>query len=560
MEEYRMAPTVVEHVLRRLKQLGIREVFGVPGDFSFGISDAVIHDPELRWIGTSNELNAAYAADGYARVRGFAALSTAFGVGELSALCGVAGSYTEHLPVFHLAGMPNTKTQRERRLVHHTLGNGEFDVFLKMARPAACASAILTPENTVAEMERLVSAMLSHRRPVYVGIPADCATAPLIEGCTAVNPAPAPASDQEALKEAVEAITEKLAGARTAAILAGYLIPRLGCEAQALALVEATGLPFATMFMDKTALDETHPQYIGMYDGRIMNPDIREFIESCDCILNLGALWSDLNTGAFTANIDPARMIAVMHHHVQVGRAVFPGIEMRDALTALAGKVGKKEVPAPKAHGLGEPQGAPGEKITPDYLYPRWEKFFRPGDLVIAETGTVSMGLAFALMPKGSVFHNQTLWCSIGWATPAALGAALAAPGKRTILLTGEGAHQMTVQEIGQFCRYGVKPIVFCLNNQGYLIERLLCKEPLISYNDLAPWNYQQLPQVLGCRDWFCARVTTNGELDAAMEKAAICGTGAYIEVMTDMMAASPMAQKLHDSIQTLYGLKRLGE
>ena len=555
-----MAPTVVEHVLLRLKHLGIREVFGVPGDFSFGISDAVIHDPDLRWIGTSNELNAAYAADGYARVKGFAALSTAFGVGELSALNGVAGSYTEHLPVLHLAGMPNTQTQRQRRLVHHTLGNGEFDVFLKMAQPAVCASAILTPENTVSEMERLVSAMINHRRPVYVGIPADVATAPLLEGCAPVNPEPAAATDQEALAEAVEAITAKLARAKTAAILAGYLIPRLSCEASALALVEATGLPFATMFMDKTALDETHPQYIGMYDGRIMNPDIREFIEGCDCVLNLGALWSDLNTGAFTANLDPARMIAVMHHHVQVGRAIFPGIEMKDALVALTAKVDKKQVAAPKLHGLGEPKGNPEDNLTPDYLYPRWEKFFRPGDLVVAETGTVSMGLAFALMPEGSTFLNQTLWCSIGWGTPAALGAALAAPARRAILLTGEGAHQMTVQEIGQFCRYGIKPIIFCLNNQGYLIERLLCKDPLVSYNDLAPWNYQQLPQVMGCRDWFCARVTTNAELDAAMEQAATCGTGAYIEVVTEMMAASPMAQRLHESIQTLYGFKRLGE
>jgi indolepyruvate decarboxylase len=170
------------------------------------------------------------------------------------------------------------------------------------------------------------------------------------------------------------------------------------------------------------------------------------------------------------------------------------------------------------------------------------------------------MGLAFALMPQGSTFHNQTLWCSIGWGTPAALGAALAAPSRRTILLTGEGAHQMTVQEIGQFCRYGIKPIVFCLNNQGYLIERLLCKEPLLAYNDLAAWNYQQLPLVLGCNDWFCARVATNAELEAAMEKAETCDTGVYIEVMTDMMAASPMAQKLHESIQTLYGLKRAGE
>ncbi len=551
-----MSQTVVEHVLKHLKELGIREVFGVPGDFAFGISDAVCNDPELRWIGCCNELNAAYAADGSARVQGFAALSTTFGVGELSALNGIAGSYTEHLPVFHLVGMPNLKTQRERRIVHHTLGNGEFDLFVKMTQPAVCAWSILTPENTAAEMERLVAAAISHHRPVYLAIPADCVNAPLAGGTAPLKQAPAAATDPATLAEALEAISAKLAQAKTAAILAGYLISRLGCGSGALALVEATGLPFATMFMDKTALDETHPQYIGIYGGQLMNPEIREFIEDCDCVLNLGALWSDLNTGAYTANIDPGRMIFIGHHHVRVGRAIFPNVEMCDALHALTQKVPKKQVPAPKVLGLGEPQGAPGAKITPDYLYPRWEKFFRPGDLVIAETGTAAMGLAFARMPKEAKFLNQTLWGSIGWATPAALGAALAAPRRRTILITGEGAHQFTAQEVSQFCRYGLKPIIFCLNNQGYLIERLLCQDPMIPYNDLAPWNYRQLPGALGCTDWFTARVATNAELDAAMEKAETCGTGAYIEVMTDMMAASTMAMKLHDAVQTLHGSK----
>ncbi len=551
-----MRQTVVEHVLKRLKELGIREVFGVPGDFAFGVSDAVCNDPELRWIGCCNELNAAYAADGSARVQGFAALSTTFGVGELSALNGIAGSYTEHLPVFHLVGTPNLKTQREHRIVHHTLGNGEFDLFVKMAQPAVCAWSILTPENAAAEMERLVAAAISHHRPVYLAIPADCANAPLPEGTAVAGPASTPATDPAALAEVVDEVVAKLARAKTAAILAGYLISRLGCSPAAQALVEATGLPFATMFMDKTALDETHPQYIGIYGGRLMNPEIREFIEDCDCILNLGALWSDLNTGAYTANIDPGRMIEVRHHYVRVGRAVFPNVEFCDALHALAPRVPKKHVPAPQVQGLGEPRGAPDGKIAPDYLYPRWEKFFRPGDLVIAETGTAAMGLAFARMPKEAQFHNQTLWGSIGWATPAALGAALAAPRRRTILITGEGAHQFTAQEISQFCRYGLKPIIFCLNNQGYLIERLLCQDPMIPYNDLAPWNYNQLPGALGCTDWFTARVATNAELDAAMEKAETCGTGAYIEVMTDMMAAAPMAMKLHEAVQTLYGKK----
>jgi len=547
-----MAKNVVEHVLARLKELGIRDVFGVPGDFAFPLNDAIVHDPDLRWIGCCNELNAAYAADGYARIKGMAALCTTYGVGELSALCGVAGSYTEHLPVFHLIGMPNTKIQQERRLVHHTLGNGGFDLFAKMAQPAVCASAILTPENVVPEMERLVHEAVYRHRPVYIAIPADHA---LAEPCGCVFAAEQPiASDPDTLADAVAAVGEKLAKAETGVILAGYLLHRLGLVKEAQKLVGTWGMPYATMIMDKTALDETSPGYIGMYDGRIMNPNVREFVESRDVVLNLGGLWSDFNTGAFTARIEPNRSIEVMQHHVRVGRAVYHDVEMADMLRELAKLPFRKNLAGPAPSRLGDPVGKPDEPIRPEYLYPRWEAFLRPGDILVAETGTVSMGLAFALMPSGSIFLNQTLWGSIGWATPAAFGAAMAAPGRRVVLVTGEGSHQMTAQEISQFGRFGLTPIIFCLNNQGYLIERLLCKEPMIAYNDVAPWNYSQLPAALGCTDWFTARVATNGELDAAMHQAETCGRGAYIEVCTDKMASSPLALALHQSIQTLYG------
>jgi len=547
-----MARTVIEHVLWRLKQLGIRDVFGVPGDFAFPLNDAIATDPDMRWIGCCNELNAAYAADGYARVKGMSALCTTYGVGELSALCGVAGSYTEHLPVFHLVGMPNTKIQEERRIVHHTLGNGGFDLFAKMAQPAACASAILTPENVIPEMERLVHEAVYRHRPVYIAIPADHA---LAEPCgCAIAPQHTIASDPDTLADAVADVAEKLAKAETGVILAGYLLHRLRLTAEAQKLVGTWGMPYATMMMDKTALDETSPGYIGMYDGRIMNPEVREFVESRDVVLNLGGLWSDFNTGAFTARIEASRSIEVMQHHVRVGRAVYHDVEMADMLRGLSALPIRKHLTGPAPSRLGDPKGGPDEPIRPEYLYPRWEAFLRPHDILVAETGTVSMGLGFALMPSGSIFLNQTLWGAIGWATPAAFGAALAAPDRRVVLVTGEGSHQMTVQEISQFARFGLKPVIFCLNNQGYLIERLLCKDPMIAYNDVASWNYSQLPAAFGCTDWLSARVATNGELDATMKTAESCGQGAYIEVCTDKMASSPLALALHQSIQTLYG------
>jgi len=160
--------TVIEHVLARLKAVGISEVFGVAGDFAFSVDDAVVKSPGVDWVGCCNELNAAYAADGYARIRGVGAISTTYGVGELSAINGIAGAYAERIPVFHLVSMPNISTQVARRLVHHTLGNGEFDFFRKMAEPVVCASAVMTPQNVAYETERLIAEALYHRRPVYM--------------------------------------------------------------------------------------------------------------------------------------------------------------------------------------------------------------------------------------------------------------------------------------------------------------------------------------------------------------------------------------------------------
>jgi indolepyruvate decarboxylase len=545
-----MTQSVIEHVLSRLQDIGIKDVFGVAGDFAFPIDDAVTANSKMRWIGNCNELNAAYSADGYARIHGMAALCTTYGVGELSAINGVAGSYAEHVPVFHLTGMPSSRVQTARRVVHHTLGNGEFDLFYKMTEPVVCARAIMTPENCAAETERLIAAALYHRRPVYMAFPADHATAPVIGTC---QPVSAPKSDPTALTAAVNAVTAAIDAARTVCVLPGTLIARQGLSTQAAGLVKSLSLPFATMFGDKSVLDETLPNYIGMYDGKLMNEKVRAFVEGCDLVLGIGAVLTDFDSGSFTARIDHSKSINIQHHSVRVGDGVYNGVEMRDTLVALTAKVLARDLKVTRAPGLGKPIGSLNDPITVEYLYPRWEAMLREEDILVTETGTSSMGMAFANMPRGSTYHNQTLWGSIGWATPASFGAALAAPDRRVILITGEGSHQLTAQEISQFYRFGLKPIIFVLNNDGYLIERLLCKDFDSSYNDLAKWHYHKLPEALGCDGWFTARVTSCGELDSAIKKAESSGTGAYIEVVTDRHAASSLSQKMHESIASLY-------
>ncbi|WP_213739866.1 thiamine pyrophosphate-binding protein [Bradyrhizobium sp. dw_411] len=545
-----MTKTVIQHVLSRLHDIGITDVFGVPGDYSFPVNDAICNDPDIRWIGCCNELNAAYAADGYARVKGVAALCTTYGVGELSAINGVAGSYAEHLPVFHLVGTPNISTQAARALMHHTLGNGEYDLFRRMSEPVVCAHAVMTPQNVAYETERLIAEALYHRRPVYMAFPADLANQPVLGEA---KPISQPLSDVASLGAATDAIAEALGSAASACVLPGILVARAGLQPVMRSVIDSSGLPFATMFMAKSVLDERHPGYVGMYDGALMNEKVRVFVEGCDLVLNVGSPLTDFNTGAFTSRLDPAKTISIGHHRTQVNGKVYPNVEMGDVLAALARLLPRRNWKKPVAQPLGVQDGSGKDAITAERLYPRWENFLQPNDILIAETGTVSMGLGFALMPAGSRFHNQTLWGSIGWATPAAFGAAVAAPGQRVVLVTGDGSHQFTVQEISQFARLGIKPVIFVLNNNGYLIERLLCKDPEIAYNDIAPWHYAELPRAFGCDDWITARVTNCGELDYALALAARTDVGVYIEVVTDAYAASPLALKLHDAVKTLY-------
>src|SRR5258705_6173799 len=181
-------PTVADYIVRRLAREGITDCFGVPGDFAFKLNDAVARSESVRWIGCSNELDAAYAADGYARVRGCSMLMTTYAVGELSALNGVMGAKAERSCVFHVVGMPSMRKQRVRQVVHHTLGDGEFQNFANVSAQAACVWAVITPDNCAHEMERLIAAARAESRPAYILVASDYAVTPV------TGSAPAPCS------------------------------------------------------------------------------------------------------------------------------------------------------------------------------------------------------------------------------------------------------------------------------------------------------------------------------------------------------------------------------
>jgi indolepyruvate decarboxylase len=386
-----------------------------------------------------------------------------------------------------------------------------------------------------------------------MAIPSDVANKPVLGTAPSLKP---PSSDPESLAAATDAVAAALNNAGQACVLPGILLRRLGLQDVATAFVHASGLPFATMFADKSVLGEDHPNYIGMYTGRLGGEPVRAFVESCDAVLMIGAMLTDGNTAGHTVRLDPDKTINIGHHRTTVGGTAYRNVEMADILAQLPARItqrGQRSAIAPET--VGPIVGGGEDPITADALYPRWADFFGPDDVIITDTGTSSLGLALAQLPAGAEFHNQTLWASIGWATPAAFGAAVGAPHRRLILITGEGSHQMTAQEISQFDRHGLKPIIFVLNNSGYLSERMLCKDMAVAYNDIAAWNYAELPHALGCQGWFTARVRSCGVLDDALKTAGQADSAAYIEVVTDPYEAPPMYKKLHENIESFYNI-----
>lgn len=524
-------PTVVEYAVDRLSKLGITDCFGIPGDYAFPFNDAIASHKSIEWLGCSNELNASYAADGYARIRGASMLCTTYAVGELSALCGVMGAKAERSTIFHLVGMSSMRNQHLRKAVHHTFGDGVFQNFINISAQAACVHAILTPDNCVYEMERVIATAMANRQPAYIIVAEDLATRPITG--PAVTPYSEPKSDEDELKAALDAALAKIQAAKTGCILPAFTVSRFGLQAELAALIEASDLPFATTAMDKAALSEGHPHYIGGYAGKYSAPNVLAAVEESDVLINAGGvLFTDISTAAFADNIDPAKMITIGIDYTQVDGRIYSNVRMRDMFVELTRQVKKFTDVKLQRPEPAEVVGGPDDPITQESLSARYQQFFKPNDIIVAETGTSAVVCGGLLLPEGAVYHNQTLWGSIGWATGTALGTAVADRSRRTVLITGEGSHQLTANEIGNYGRHGVKPVIFVLNNEGYGVERVLEEYPDWVYNDLAPWDYHTLPAALGCKDWFTAKVKTNGELEAAMQKAEAADTASYIELV----------------------------
>ncbi|SCU82411.1 LAME_0C00980g1_1 [Lachancea meyersii CBS 8951] len=519
--------TLGRYLFERLKQVDVTTIFGLPGDFNLRLLDEIYEVSGMRWAGNANELNASYAADAYARIKGMSCLITTFGVGELSALNGIAGSYAEHVGVLHVVGVPSISAQAKQLLLHHTLGNGDFTVFHRMSANISETTAMITDVATApAEIDRCIRTTYIRQRPVYLGLPANVVDqmvpAKLLE--TPIDLALKP-NDPNAEEEVVATLLEMIKDAKNPVILADACASRHDVKAETKKLIDVTQFPSFVTPMGKGSIDEQHPRFGGVYVGTLSSPAVKEAVESADLVLSVGALLSDFNTGSFSYSYKTKNVVEFHSDHIKVRNATFPGVQMKFVLQKLLTKVGDvckdyKPVAVP-ALPAANAEVDPATPLKQQWLWNQVGKFLQEGDIVITETGTSAFGINQTHFPNNTYGISQVLWGSIGYATGACLGAVMAAEeldkAKRVILFTGEGSLQLTVQEISTMVRWGLKPYLFVLNNDGYTIERLIHGEKA-QYNDIQPWNHLELLPTFGATDYETVRVSTTGEWNKLAE------------------------------------------
>jgi alpha-keto-acid decarboxylase len=522
-----MTYCVADYLADRLAEVGVEHVFGVPGDYNLAMLDHVVSHERLTWVGCANELDAGYAADGYGRLRGMAALATAFGVGELSAINAMAGSFAEHVPVVHVVGAPSTDHQSAHRVVHHSLGDGVFTHFMTMHEGITCARAALTGDTARAEIDRVLVEVRDRHLPGYLLIPTDVSAA-AADPPSGPLPSPVDTTDPEALAgfvEAARALLEKAGSVDRIALLAGLLTHRVGGREVLRELLGAGPVPHATTVWAKSLVDESVNHFVGTYAGGASPEEVRATVEDAAALIVAGVQFTDLTSGFFTQRITRSRTVELGPRTASVGAATFSPVELPTALGALVPLVRELAARAPAtprqpAPAVSLPVADAAEPLSQDALWAEVAGFLREGDLVLADQGTSFYGASTHRLPSGVTFIGQPLWASIGYTLPATLGACLAQPGSRGILLIGDGAAQLTVAEIGTIVREGLAPLVIVVDNDGYTVERAI-HGPAEPYNDITRWDWTAIPAMFapsgGAR---ACRARTVGELREALTAA----------------------------------------
>jgi indolepyruvate decarboxylase len=497
-----------------MRELGLKDVFGIPGDFVLGFYGMLEKSP-IRIVGTCNELNAGYAADGYARIKGIGAVCVTYSVGGLSLINAIAGAYAEKSPVIVISGAPGVDERAQNLLLHHRVGafSTQREIFERVTAASTCLDDPLT---AFREIDRCLDAAVTQKRPVYIELPRDQITV-----VPRHQDVPAPVkvtSNAAALAEALTETSARINAAKQPVILAGIEVHRFRLRRELLAFAERHEIPICSTLLSKSVVSERHQLYLGVYEGAMGDEDVRRYVESSDCLILLGAILTDIDLGIYTAKLDPERWILASSEDVMIRHHHFHDVLLPDFVRGLLSAditVAPRRLPR-MAHELPSayvPKA--GARITNARLFECVNGLLDPKTVVIADAGDALFGASDLVIHRDSEFLSPAYYTSMGFAVPAAIGVQVADRALRPLVLVGDGAFQMTGMELSTAAKLKFNPIVIVLNNKGYATERFILDGP---FNDVHEWRFHELPALFGAG--LGLEVRTEDELDHALARA----------------------------------------
>src|SRR5881396_2935051 len=323
--------SIGEYLIQQLYAYGVRHVFGIPGDYVLGFYDQ-LSKSKLRIINTCDEQGAGFAADAYARVRGLGAVCVTYCVGGLKVANTTAEAFAEKSPVVVISGAPGIKEREKNPLLHHKVR--EFDTQAKVFEQLTVASTVLSdPQTALQEIDRVLHAALRYKRPVYIELPRDLVTAP---GIPHHRPREIhETSNRRVLHAALAEAEAMINAAKKPVIIADVEVHRFGLPDVLVKLAEKTNIPVAATLLGKSVIGEQHRFYLGVYEGAMGRDDVRQYVESSDCLILLGAFMTDINLGVYTARLDPARSIYATSEKLSIRYHTYEEVRFKDFVRGL---------------------------------------------------------------------------------------------------------------------------------------------------------------------------------------------------------------------------------
>lgn len=508
--------SIGQYLIRRLQDYGLKHVFGIPGDYILTFYGQLENSP-IEVVGCTREDCAGFAADAYARINGLGAVCVTYCVGGLSVCNSIAGAYAEKSPVVVISGSPGLGERVNNPLLHHKVRDfrTQLEVFEKLC---VATTELIDPTIAFREIDRVLDTVARYKRPGYIELPRDLVE--VVPQIVHTYHQESFEEDPQVVEEAVAEAAELLAKAKKPVIIAGVEIHRFGLADKVLAFAERHKIPIAATILGKSVVPETHPLYIGLYEGAMGHAEVTKYVEDSDCVLLLGTFMTDLNLGIFTAQLDPARCIYITSEQLRIRHHHYHHVPLETFLEKLASRkiaVVARSIPESLRPARAPFQLEPSAPLTIRRIMDRLDQQIDDNTIVIADIGDSLFSASELTTHQRTEFISPAYYTSMGFSVPAALGALTARPNSRVLVIVGDGAFQMTGMELSTIVRHGYCPIVIVLDNRGYGTERYLHTGEW-KYNDIHPWKYCKLPEVLGGGTGY--EVRTEGEFDTALTKA----------------------------------------